>query len=229
MLATRFRRRLVPRRTPECAVKREALTRFLLVTCGVAGALMLWGELVSWRASWRFLGPAGGVKSHHGEAEAVVVLGYRDSGERANAINRWRVRAGLRSMDPEVARSWLVLCGGNVHGPHSEASLMAYYARRDCGYGGAIRLEECSRTTWENIENAIPLIEDADRIKIVSQSPHAAKGRWYLHQQRPDLAAKLVRAADYRLGEWALLKPVFAAFALWKSISKQDQSQPSAR
>jgi hypothetical protein len=75
-------------------------------------------------------------------------------------------------------------------------------------------LEEESRTTLENVVNAIPLVEDADRVKIVSNPLHAQKARLYLHRERPDLARKLVRAKDYRPGEWAPLKPFFAVYGL---------------
>ena len=57
---------------------------------------------------------------------------------------------------------------------------------------------------------------DADRIKIVSQPAHALKARAYLRRQRPDLAQRLVRADDYRPGEWLVGKPLLAAYGLWK-------------
>lgn len=138
----------------------------------------------------------------------MVVLGFRNPGDRANAVNRWRVRAGLRSLDPGPDGSELVLCGGPTTGGRSEAELMAEYARDSLGYPGRLVLEAESRTTRENIRNAIPLIEDADRIKIVSDPLHAARARNYLRLERPDLAERLVRAEDYRPGEWLLLKPL---------------------
>lgn len=130
-------------------------------------ALLGWGELEHWRASRRGLG-RGTARSGH--RTAVVVLGYRNQGDRANAVNRWRVRAGLRSLDSDPNASSLLFCGGPTTGSRSEAELMAEYARDYCGYRGRVVLEPESRTTWENVRNAIPLIEDADRIKIVSNS-----------------------------------------------------------
>lgn len=90
---------------------------------------------------------------------------------------------------------------------------MASYARAR-GFTGTIRLDTESATTWENIQNAIPLIEDADSIKIVSNSLHAEKGRVYLWKLRPDLARRLRCGADYRFGEIVLLKPAAALIGL---------------
>ncbi len=56
------------------------------------------------------------------------MLGYRNRGTRANIINRWRVRAGLRSAQPGAGPSRLLLCGGAVGGSMAEAELMACYA-----------------------------------------------------------------------------------------------------
>lgn len=160
-------------------------------------------ELLHWRASRRGLGDAASTDG----LEAVVVLGYRNAGARANWMNRWRVRAGIRSFDPAASEKLLVLCGGAVGGPIPEAELMATYAR-ELGYAGAIELDRESRTTWENIENAASLIAGAASIKIVSNSLHAAKARGYLRRLRPDLAARLARGGDYRLGEQFWLKPI---------------------
>jgi uncharacterized SAM-binding protein YcdF (DUF218 family) len=184
----------------------------VLVTLGLAGGLVFWGEFVHWRASRRLLGCGGGPDG----PEAVVVLGYRNTNpSRANALNRWRVRVALRSADVS-GESRLVFCGGSASsGVAPEALLMARYAVEECGFRGSAELEDRSRTTWENVENALPFLEDAARIKIVSNPLHSLKARIYLHRMRPDLAQRLVRADDYRVGEWALLKPVFAAYGLW--------------
>ncbi|MFC9558583.1 YdcF family protein [Agromyces sp. NPDC056965] len=184
------------------------LLRFIVPAAVVAGVIG-WAELVHLRASGRRLGDA----AASGTTEAVVVLGYRNRGARANALNRYRVRAGIRSRSPHMSESVLVLCGGSVAGSVPEAELMARYARRR-GYTGPIRLERESVTTWENIRNAIPMIEDADSIKIVSNSLHAEKARAYLWELRPDLASRLRRADDHRFGELALVKPIAAVRGL---------------
>ena len=182
----------------------------LAVPVAAVVGIVAWAELVHQRASRRRLGTTGG---QPGAPEAVVVLGYRNRGERANAMNRYRVRAGLRSQDPYATESALVLCGGAVAGTVSEAELMARYARRR-GDAGPILLDRDSSSTWENIQNAIPLIENAESIKIVSNSLHAEKGRMHLWELRPDLAARLVRAEDHRFGELVLVKPFAAVLGL---------------
>jgi uncharacterized SAM-binding protein YcdF (DUF218 family) len=130
-------------------------------------------------------------------SEAVVVLGFRNRGPRANLVNRWRVRLGLRARQPGLDPSRLVLCGGAVAGDVPEAELMAAYARQR-GYTGELATETTSRSTYENIQNAIPLIENADRIKIVSNWWHTPKARHHLKQLRPDLAARLAPARPGR-------------------------------
>ncbi|WP_280345379.1 YdcF family protein [Nocardia neocaledoniensis] len=182
----------------------------LTIAAGIGS--MLWGEWANWRASRRGVGP--GVDG----SEAVVVLGYRNPGPAANAMNRWRVRAGLRSIDTAASRSRLVLCGGAVAGPVPEAALMADYATRERGYRGELVCEDASRSTWENIAFAIPFLKDVDRIKIVSLPTHAATARAYLAEQAPELATRLVPGREYRFGEWLPLKPVFALYGVAKTL-----------
>jgi uncharacterized SAM-binding protein YcdF (DUF218 family) len=183
----------------------------VVIVFAVVIAVLLWGEFGHWRSSRRRMGTRPG---ESGTGEAILVLGYRNRGTRANAMNRWRVRAGLRSCAPWPGPSRLVLCGGAVGGRVAEAELMACYARESCGYAGELITEAHSQSTWENVQNAIPMIEHADRIKIVSNSLHAEKARLYLWQHRPDLAERLVPARDYRFGEMILIKPVMAAIGL---------------
>lgn len=181
-----------------------------LLLAATAGAAVGWGELVHWRASRVLTHP------DRGGPEAIVVLGFRNrSPDRANVLNRWRVRAALRSVDPGAPSSRIVMCGAAAYrGGPSEAALMARYARTERGFTGDLILDEQSRSTWENVANAIPLLEPADRIKVVSNPLHGQRARLYLRRHRPDLARRMVRAADYRAGEWALVKPLFAAYGL---------------
>ncbi|WP_129840169.1 YdcF family protein [Streptomyces sp. RFCAC02] len=190
----------------------------------VAGiAVLAWGEWLNRRWSRTLVG------SGEGPADVVVVLGYRNPGATANVINRWRVRAGIRSIAADDGRgARLVLSGGAVGGGTPEAELMARYAR-SLAFDGVVTLEDRSRTTWENVTNVIPMLEDADRIAFASQPAHALKARAYLRRQRPDLAGRLVRADDYRPGEWLVAKPLLALYGLWtlRGLSR-DERQRSA-
>ncbi|MEJ8646742.1 YdcF family protein [Streptomyces sp. MS1.AVA.3] len=190
----------------------------------MAGAAALaWGEWLNWRWSRALVGNSGGA------AEAVVVLGYRNPQATANLINRWRVRAGVRSLAADGARGTRVIfSGGATSGGAAEAQLMSDYAKSVLGFDGTVLLEDQSGTTWENITNVIPLLEDVDRIKIASQPAHALKARAYLRRQRPDLAERLVRADDYRPGEWMVAKPLLALYGLWTLRGlRPDERKPS--
>lgn len=177
-----------------------------------AVAALTWGEWLNWRWSRVLVG------HRDGGSVAVVVLGFRNPGPTANLVNRWRVRAGLRSVAADDARKSRVIFSGGAVGVGAgvtEAQLMADYARLVLEFDGTVLLEDRSTTTWENITNVIPLLEDVDRIKIASQPAHALKARAYLRRQRPDLAERLVRADDYRVGEWMAVKPLLALYGLW--------------
>ncbi|WP_059010303.1 YdcF family protein [Streptomyces specialis] len=179
-----------------------------LAVAGVAA--LAWGEWLNWRWSRVLVGDSG-VGS-----VAVVVLGYRNPQATANLINRWRVRAGIRSIAADGAQGSRVIFSGGATGTGAtEAQVMAHYAKSVLGFDGTVLLEDRSATTWENITNVIPLLEDVDRVKIASQPAHALKARAYLRRQRPDLAGRLVRADDYRPGEWMLVKPLLALYGLW--------------
>ncbi|GAA3920122.1 YdcF family protein [Microbacterium invictum] len=180
------------------------LRRGLVVSAALGAGVLLGGEWEHWRASRRLLGAHPGA----GDRRAIVVLGYGNRGARANWVNRYRVRAALRALTA-TADDVLVMCGGSVEGPVPEADILARHAR-ELGYAGPMLLDRESRTTEENIRNAIPLIEDADRIVIASGAVHAEKARAHLWQQRPDLAERLVRGHEYRFGEVTLMKPIEA-------------------
>ena len=182
--------------------------RFGLAIAGAAA--LAWGEWVNWCWSRALVG------SGTGASEAVVVPGFRNPQPTANFINRWRVRAGIRSVATDGPGPTRVIFSGGVTGTGApEAQLMADYAKSALSYDGTVLLEDRSTTTWENITNVIPLLEDVDRIKFASQPAHALKARAYLRRQRPDLAERVVRADDYRPGEWMIGKPLLALHGLW--------------
>ncbi|GHI46886.1 MULTISPECIES: YdcF family protein [Streptomyces] len=177
----------------------------------IAGvAALAWGEWLNWRWSRTLVGNRGGAFA------AVVVLGYRNPQATAKSINRWRVRAGIRSSAADGAQgTYVIFSGGATSSGVTEAQLMADYAKSVLEFDGTVLLEDQSATTWENITDVIPLLEDVDRIEVASQPAHALKARAYLRRQRPDLAERLVRADDYRPGEWRVVKPLWALYGLW--------------
>jgi hypothetical protein len=97
----------------------------------VAGTLVLlaWGEWQNRQWS-RTL-----VRDPDGRPEVVVALGFRNPQPSVNVVNRWRVGAALRSIDPG-RDTCLVLSGGVVAAGRSEARLMAENAVDRCGYSG---------------------------------------------------------------------------------------------
>lgn len=177
-----------------------------------------------------------------GSDQIIVVLGYANRGQRPNGINRFRVRAGLRSnginrfrvcaglrsIDPRARSSLLIFCGGVVAGRTSEALIVESFAREELGFTVRTVREGQSTTTWENIANAIPIIDreltPATTISIVSNSHHAEKARDHLWQMRPDLARRLVRGGDYRFGEHPLVKPIAAVRGLLalRALDRED-------
>lgn len=171
---------------------------------GVLAAILAWGEWVTWRASRRL------VTRHSGPPDAVVVLGFQNAQDRANALNRWRVRVAERTVAGSSAAT-MIMSGGAVRGNRSEASLLAEYARSR-GFGGEVVLEEVSDSTQANIDNSLPLLENFDRIAVVSDPLHALRARRILLDRRPDFAERLVRGGDYRFGEWTVLKPPLVVF-----------------
>lgn len=189
---------------------RRKLFRLLRVGAVLYAALAVWAEVAHWRSSNRMLG----TQARAGGSEAVIVLGFRNRGPTANMINRYRVRAGIRSLS-RTSDGVLVLCGGSVAGDVPEAVLMEKYARDVLEYTGRILLDVDSRSTWQNIENSIPFIANVDRVKIISNSQHAEVAREHLWAQRPDLAERLVRGDEHRFGEIVPIKIAATLRALW--------------
>jgi hypothetical protein len=78
-----------------------------------------------------------------------------------------------------------------------------------------ISRETRSRSTWENLRFALPMVETCDSLAIASDPMHAARARRYALLQRPDLGSRLVFADNYRFMERWWLKVPTAAFELF--------------
>ncbi|WP_432561241.1 YdcF family protein [Kineococcus sp. SYSU DK003] len=147
----------------------------------------------------RVAASAGFPGSRRGEPDVVLVLGNpsRRNGS-LHPVQRWRTEIAARTSSTAV----LVFSGyARGRGP-SEAAVMAAYAHDALGVAAQrIRREESARSTWENVALSLADLDGAQRIAIASSPLHALRARRYLARQRPDLAARLVPAADYRAGE----------------------------
>ena len=152
--------------------------------------------------------------------EIVLVLGCRSSSRgRLRLMQRWCTRIAVRSTEVPAAR--FVFTGAPTRGGASEASLMADYAVSALSVPREnVVLEECARTTWENIAYSIPLIEQAPSIKIASNTFHARRARKYLAKQSPLLAARLHRARDYVPGELVLARLLLALYE-WRRSRRE--------
>ena len=150
----------------------------------------------------------------HPGPHVLLVLGFHNPDPaRINAVNRWRAEVALRSL-PSHGSVRIVVSGGVRGDGLSEAALIGHYLKEHGVDPALIVLEQDSLSTWENVLNSRPLMQDAATVTIVSNPLHAFRARWYLRRQDPDLARRLTRAADHRIGEHAWAKPVVTAYGL---------------
>lgn len=168
-------------------------------------ALLAWGDVSAWRASTSGFPAA----PPQGGRRVVVVLGYGNAGTRPNLINRWRVRAGVRTLRREAGESILIVSGGPVKSETPEAQILATEARRQ-GYRGRIQQERASMSTAQNVALVAPLLRVDDRVSLVSDPVHAERARVLLVAERPELASRLVPGVDFRFGERPLVNAVAA-------------------
>ncbi len=176
------------------------------VIVAVAGA-----ELLHWRASKS----APAMDAAPSGSYGIVVLGFPSRRDGSlHPIQRWRTKIGVRSLSL-VQSGVLVFTGGASRRGASEAETMAAYAAGMRVPARRIGLETRSRSTWENLRFALPMVETYDSIAIASDPMHAARARRYAMQQRPDLSARIVFADNYRFMERLWLKVPTAAYELY--------------
>ncbi|WP_337062739.1 YdcF family protein [Kineococcus sp. G2] len=185
--------------------------------------VVLIAELVQWHASRHGWPPPseGGAWLVTGP-QVVLVLGSPSRpGGQLHPVQRWRADIAVRSMHPVHGR--LLFTGGRTGAPGepSEARVMADYARDVLGVPDErTELEEAARSTWQNVQHCLGRLEQAGSITIASAPTHAGRARRYLAHQRPDLAARLVPAADYRFGERSGWKVATLAYALARTAGR---------
>lgn len=136
-------------------------------------------------------------------------------------MQRWRVAIALRTLH-RLRDGRLVFTGAARTPGQSEAESMAGVAAALGVPDDLLELEDQSRSTWENITFALELIDrsgvEYEQLCVVSDPVHAMRGRRYVARQRPELAPRLVRAEDYRVGEHPLLKVLSVAYELERML-----------
>ena len=185
------------------------------MVCGAIGTVLL-SEALHWRASKRYLGngPVPGPC-------ALIVLGFparRDG--KLHPIQKWRTDIAKRAF-ATLGAERIVFSGGPSRGRPSEAETMAAYAVQLGVPAASARTESKAMSTWQNIELSLPMVEGFDRLAIVSDPLHAARGRRFVIAQRPGLAAHLVSADEYRLFERSWLKVPTALYETYVALHRR--------
>lgn len=187
----------------------------------VAGTILA-SEGLHWRASKRFL-----PQNHAQGPCALVVLGFpaRHNGA-LHPLQKWRTEMAKRAFDALGAQS-VVFSGAPSRGRPAEAETMAAYAEHLGVPRASLQTETKATSTWQNIEFSLPMVESFARLAIVSDPMHAARGRRFVRAQRPDLAARLVSAGEYRLFERIWLKVPTAVYETY--VAQYRRIRPGVR
>jgi uncharacterized SAM-binding protein YcdF (DUF218 family) len=166
-----------------------------------------------------------------GEPDVVLVLGCPSRPDGSlHPVQRWRTEIAVRT----APGARLVFSGYAGDGGRSEAVVMADHARNHLGVPPErIVLETQARNTWQNVGFSLGELERGSRLAIASSPVHALRARRYLLRVRPDLALRLVPAADYRFGErwgWKALTALYdAARSLTLRLTPRSQETSDVR
>ena len=130
-------------------------------------------------------------------------------------MQRWRTEIAVRT----APGGRLVFSGYAGDRDRSEAAVMAEHAVDVLGVPAErIALETAACNTWQNVEFTLDELQRGERVAIASSPLHALRARRYLLQQRPDMARRLVPAADYRFGERWNWKALTAVYDVLRSL-----------
>lgn len=176
------------------------------------GVALAASEALHWRATRRFLPSVTNRTTGPGD-DVVLVLGFPSRANGLHPMQQWRIDIAVRSMDR--SRGLLLVSGGSRKHGRCEADDMAAYARDAHGVPAEqVLVEREARSTWENVEHCLPLLEAARTITVASSPLHAARGRGYVVAQRAGLAGRLRPADDHRWGERSVWKALTVAYQL---------------
>ena len=193
----------------------------LTVVVAALGTVLL-SEALHWRASKRYL-----AKGNLPGRCALIVLGFparRDG--RLHPIQKWRTDMAKRAF-VSLGAERIVFSGGPSRGRPSEAGTMAAYAVQLGVPATSVRTEAKAMSTWQNIELSLPMVEGFDRLAIVSDPLHAARGRRLVRAQDPDLGAHLVSAGEYKAFEHWWLKVPTAVYETY--VAQYRRLRPGTR
>jgi uncharacterized SAM-binding protein YcdF (DUF218 family) len=128
----------------------------------------------------------------HSDNCVVLVPGYptHDDGT-LSPVQRVRVEAGFSAYQKQHCKK-IVLSGGAVANPYSEAETMANFAKTLGVPDQDIIVEGRSRNTWENIGCSLTDLKNYSSILITSDILHAKRAKRYLCRQQPSLCSRVM-------------------------------------
>lgn len=125
--------------------------RILALLC--LSALVLWLAYLS-ILIWNF-----GQADHATRADCIIVLGAAVRGSQPSPVFEQRLQHGIDLYQRQLAPRLLFTGGYGDGKAHSEASIGAAYAQQHRVPATAILLEEKSRTTQQNLEEALKVMK----------------------------------------------------------------------
>jgi uncharacterized SAM-binding protein YcdF (DUF218 family) len=160
--------------------------------------------------------------------KAALVLGaaVRPDGSPSPTLRRRTLQAAALWHRGEVA--WIIPCGGLGRFPPAEAEAMRALLLSEGVPPEAIRIEDRSRSTHENILNALPILRDlgVEDVVVVTDLTHAPRARLIARGLglRATSSSPSLRGARLRYTFRQALREVPAtAVAVWRLIRHRRQ------
>lgn len=122
-------------------------------------ALLLLSALVLWLACVSFIIWNFGRSDHATKADCIIVLGAAAQSSQPSPVFEQRLRHGIDLYKRQLAPILLFTGGYGDGKSHSEASVGAAYAQQHGVPATALLLEKTSRTTKQNLDEALKLMK----------------------------------------------------------------------